>query len=234
MAGKSLEICRPCRLEIGSSPVAEWESATSQFGVRFGSAPYLGAWRNPRLARMSISKFLIDSQATLKQCPQSRYDIFMNLKFAVSLGSALLVLKFSALALDPEKQAVIDRYKQPFAVYLTAINDLGSALDTVTTESDLIKAADKFCDQANKFVDKFNANKDQFAESQVVKSMDDDPDSKKAMDDYMEPLKSKLEDARPIFEHLISSLSRHSDSREINRVRDRVAATFQRIQLLYM
>jgi len=158
----------------------------------------------------------------------------MNLKFAVSLGSALLVLKLSAFALDPEKQAVIDRYKQPFAAYLTAINDLGSALDTVTTESDLIKAADKFCDQANKFVDEFNANKDQFADSQVVKSMDDDPDSNKAMQDYMESLKSKLEDARPIFDNLISSLNRHSDSREINRVRDRVAATFQRIQLLYM
>jgi hypothetical protein len=158
----------------------------------------------------------------------------MNLKFAVWIGSALLVLKLSAFALDPEKQAVIDRYKEPFAVYLSAINDLGSALDTVTNESELIKAADKFCDQANKFVDEFNANKEQFADSQVVKSMDDDPDSKKAMEDYMESLKSKLEDARPIFENLITSLNRHSDSREINRVRDRVAATLQRIQLLYM
>jgi ABC-type transporter Mla subunit MlaD len=158
----------------------------------------------------------------------------MNLKFAVFLGSALLVLNLAAFGLDPEKQAMIDRYKQPFAVYLSAINDLGSALDNVTTESDLIKAADKFCDQANKFVDEFNANKERFADSQVVKSMDQDPDSKKAMADYMESLKSTLEDARPIFDHLISSLSRHSDSREINRVRDRVAATFQRIQLLYM
>jgi hypothetical protein len=50
----------------------------------------------------------------------------------------------------------------------------------------------------------------------------------------MESLKSKLEDARPIFENLINALNRHSESREINRVRDRVAATFQRIQLLYM
>jgi lysyl-tRNA synthetase class I len=158
----------------------------------------------------------------------------MNLKFAVFLGSALLVLNLAAFGLDLEKEAVMDRYKQPFAVYLSAINDLGSALDTVTTDSDLIKAADKFCDQANKFVDEFNANKERFADSQVVKSMDEDPDSKKAMADYMESLKSKLEDARPIFDHLISSLSRHSDSREINRVRDRVAATFQRIQLLYM
>jgi ABC-type transporter Mla subunit MlaD len=158
----------------------------------------------------------------------------MNLKFAVSLGSALLVLNLAALALDPDKQAIIDRYKEPFSVYLTAINDLGSALETVSTDSELIKAADKFCDQANKFVDEFNANKDQFADSQLVKSMDADADSKKALEDYMDSLKSKLEDARPIFDHLINSLSRHSDSREINRVRDRVAATFQRIQLLYM
>jgi hypothetical protein len=157
----------------------------------------------------------------------------MKLKFAVSLGSALLVLNLGASAIDPEKQAVIDRYKAPFAVYLAAISDLGAALDTEQTEADFIRAADKFCDQANKFVDEFNANKEQFADSQVVQSMNDDPDSKKAMEDYMESLKSKLEDARPIFDHLISSLNRHSDSREINRVRDRVAATFQRIQLLY-
>jgi ABC-type transporter Mla subunit MlaD len=158
----------------------------------------------------------------------------MNVKFAVSLGSALLFLNLAAFALDPEKQAMIDRYKEPFAIYLAAIGALGTALDHLTTESDLINAADKFCDQANKFVDEFNANKDQFADSQVVKSMDADPDSKKAMEDYMESLKSKLEDARPIFDHLISSLNRHTNSREINRVRDRVAATFQRIQLLYM
>ena len=158
----------------------------------------------------------------------------MNVKFAVSLGSTLLFLNLTGFALDPEKQAMIDRYKEPFAIYLAAISALGSSLDSVTTESELIKAADKFCDQANEFVDEFNANKDQFADSQLVKSMDDDPDSKKAMDDYMDSLKSKLVDALPIFENLISSLSRHSSSREINRVRDRVAATLQRIQLLYM
>jgi len=160
--------------------------------------------------------------------------MFMNLKFAVSLGLTLLVLRLPALALDPDKQAVIDRYKQPFTIYLEAIKDLGSALDTVTSDSDFIRAADKFCDQANKFVDAFNENKDQFAESDVVKSMDSDPDSKKVMDDYLESLKEKLEDAKPIFDHLISSLNRRHDSPEINRIRDRVAATFQRIQLIYM
>ncbi|MBV8417464.1 MAG: hypothetical protein JO251_19865 [Verrucomicrobia bacterium] len=158
----------------------------------------------------------------------------MNLKFAVSLGLTLFVLRLPALALDPDKQAVIDRYKQPFTIYLEAIKDLGSALDTVTSDSDFIRAADKFCDQANKFVDAFNENKDQFAESDVVKSMDSDPDSKKVMDDYLESLKEKLEDAKPIFDHLISALNRRHDSPEINRIRDRVAATFQRIQLIYM
>ena len=58
----------------------------------------------------------------------------MKLKFAVSLGSALLVLNLGASAIDPEKQAVIDRYKAPFAVYLAAISDLGAALDTEQTE----------------------------------------------------------------------------------------------------
>jgi hypothetical protein len=166
--------------------------------------------------------------------PHSQCKMFMNLKFAVSLGLTLLVLRPPALALDPEKQAVIDRYKQPFTIYLEAITDLGSALDKPTSDSDFIKAADKFCDQANKFVDEFNENKDHFAESQVVKSMDSDPDSKKVVDDYMESLKEKLEDAKPIFDHLINALNRHRDSPEINRVRDRVAATFQRIQLIYM
>ena len=114
------------------------------------------------------------------------------------------------MALDPEKQAAIDRYKEPFAIYLTAINELGSALDTIKTDSDLIKAADKFCDEANKFVDEFNENKDLFENSPVVKSMDTDPDAKKAMADYLDSLRSKLEDARPIFDHLIRSLNRES------------------------
>ena len=146
----------------------------------------------------------------------------------------LLVFGLPALGLDPEKQALIDRYKQPFTIYLEAIKDLGSALDNPTSDAEFIKAADKFCDQANKFVDEFNENKDRFAESEVAKSMDSDPDSKKVMDDYMDSLKEKLEDAKPVFDHLISALNKHHDSPEINRVRDRVAATFQRIQLIYM
>jgi lysyl-tRNA synthetase class I len=157
----------------------------------------------------------------------------MNLKFAVCLGATLFVLSVSTFALDPEKQATIDRYKEPFAIYLTAIDELGTALDSAKTDADLIKAADKFCDEANKFVDDFNANKELFENSPVVKSMDNDPDAKKAMDDYLESLKTKLEDARPIFDQLIKALNRNATSPELNRVRDRVAATFQRLQLIY-
>ena len=158
----------------------------------------------------------------------------MKVKFASCLAIALSVLCISAFAIDPEKQAVIDTYEQPFTLYLAAIKDLGAALEHSRTGAEFIKAADAFCDRANKFVDEFNANKERFANSTLVQSMDEDPDSKKAMSDYLESLKEKLEDAKPIFDNLVSSLNKFPSSPEINRIRDRVGATFQRLQLLYM
>jgi hypothetical protein len=158
----------------------------------------------------------------------------MKVKCAFCLGAALCLLSLSSFALDPEKQAVLDRYEQPFTIYLAAIKDLGAALENAKSGAEFVKAADNFCDQANKFIDEFNANKERFADSQVVKSMDDDPDSKKAMDDYLESLKEKLEDAKPIFDKLVNSLNKYPKSAEIDRIRDRVDATFQRLQLLYM
>jgi hypothetical protein len=157
-----------------------------------------------------------------------------KVKFAFCLAAALHLLRLSALALDPEKQAVIDSYEQPFTTYLAAIKDLGVALEDVKTGAEFVKAADSFCDKANKFVDQFNENKERFANSVVVRSMDDDPDSKKAMNDYLESLKEKLEDAKPIFDKLVSTLNKYPTSTEIDRIRDRVGATFQRLQLLYM
>jgi len=158
----------------------------------------------------------------------------MKVKCAFCLGAALCLLSLSSFALDPEKQAVLDRYEQPFTIYLAAIKDLGAALENAKSGAEFVKAADNFCDQANKFIDEFNANKERFADSQVIKSMDDDPDSKKAMDDYLESLKEKLEDAKPIFDKLVNSLNNYPKSTEIDRIRDRVDATFQRLQLLYM
>jgi hypothetical protein len=178
---------------------------------------------------------LFDSQVIPSQlCAGAHPERFMKVKFVFCLGMALFVLRISAFAIDPEKQAVIDSYEHPFTVYLAAISNLGAALERSRTGADFIKAADTFCDQANKFVDEFNANKERFANSAVAKSMDDDPDSKQAMGDYLESLKEKLEDAKPIFDNLVSSLNKYPNSPEINRVRDRVGATFQRLQLLYM
>jgi len=158
----------------------------------------------------------------------------MKVKFAFCLGVALYLLRLSAFALDSEKQAVLDSYEQPFTVYLAAIKALGTALENAKSGAEFVRAADNFCDQANKFVDEFNANKERYADSAVVRSMDDDPDSKKAMNDYLVSLKEKLEDAKPIFDKLVSSLNKYPKSAELDRVRDRVGATFQRLQLLYM
>jgi len=140
----------------------------------------------------------------------------------------------SALALDPQKQAIIDRYQAPFANYLNAIKALGTELEQVKGEGDVVKAADKFCDEANKFVDTFNANKESFKNSDVVKSMDEDPEAKKAVQDYMDNLKQKLQEAQPTFDSLIKNIEKYKNSSQIDRVRNRISATFQRIQLLYM
>jgi hypothetical protein len=183
---------------------------------------------------MNRPNFLIDSRATLTNFPHSRPKQFMKVKCAFCLGLTLYLLRLSAFALDPEKQAILDSYEQPFTLYLAAIKDLGAALENVKSGAEFIRAADNFCDQANKFVDQFNANKERFADSAVVKSMDDDPDSQKAKDDYLGSLKEKLEDAKPILDRLASSLNKYPKSAELDRVRDRVAATFQRLQLLYM
>ena len=158
----------------------------------------------------------------------------MKVKFAFCLGIAVSVLCISGFAIDPEKQAVIDTYEQPFTLYLAAIKDLGAALEHSTTGADFIKAADNFCDQANKFVDEFNANKERFTNSALVRSMDDDPEAKKAVQDYMDNLKQKLQEAQPTFDSLIKNIEKYKNSSQIDRVRNRISATFQRIQLLYM
>jgi DNA repair ATPase RecN len=158
----------------------------------------------------------------------------MNREIAVCFCLLLTVLRMSALALDPQKQAIIDRYQAPFANYLNAIKALGTELEQVKGEGDVVKAADKFCDEANKFVDTFNANKESFKNSEVVKSMDEDPEAKKAVQDYMDSLKQKLQEAQPTFDSLIKNIEKYKNSSQIDRVRNRISATFQRIQLLYM
>jgi lysyl-tRNA synthetase class I len=157
----------------------------------------------------------------------------MNVKSGLLAVLTLLVIRSSAIALQPEQQAIIDKYKEPFTYYIAAVHELGSALDQVQTDTDLVKASDKFCDEANKFVDDFNANRERFTGSDVVKSMDNDPDAKKILQDYMESLKQTFTAAQDTLNKLITDLNKFK-SPEIDRVRNRLAATFQRIQILYM
>jgi hypothetical protein len=158
---------------------------------------------------------------------------FMNVKSGLLAVLTLFVIRTSALALQPEQQAIIDKYKEPFTYYIAAVQELGSALELVKTDTDLVKASDKFCDEANKFVDDFNTNRERFSGSDIVKSMDNDPDAKKILQDYMESLKQTFTSAQETLNKLITDLNKFK-SPEIDRVRNRLAATFQRIQILYM
>jgi hypothetical protein len=157
----------------------------------------------------------------------------MNLKPSAVASIAFCLLPISALALQPEQQTIIDKYKEPFNHYLAAIQEPDVALDQIKSDTNLVKASDKFCDQANKFVDDFNANKEQFTGSDTVKSMDNDPEAKKVLQDYMETLKDKFASVQGTLNKLISNLNKYKTP-EVDRVRNRLAATFQRIQILYM
>jgi hypothetical protein len=157
----------------------------------------------------------------------------MNLKLVLFAVFALSLIRASAVALQPEQQAIIDKYKEPFTYYIAAVQELGAALERVQSDTDLVKASDKFCDEANKFVDDFNANRERFAGSDIVKSMDNDPDAKQMLQDYMESLKQTFTSAQDTLNKLVTDLNKFK-SPEIDRVRNRLAATFQRIQILYM
>jgi hypothetical protein len=154
-------------------------------------------------------------------------------RFLLGVLVGLLGLLPSRLsALNPDQQSLLDSYKGPFTIYLNSLQDLGRALDSVKSDTDLVRAVDRFCDQANQFVDDFNSVKDRYRDSDVLQSMNNDPEAKKSVEDFMQDVKQKMESDRPIFEHLLKSLNKYPNSAEVRRVRDRASATFQRIQLL--
>ncbi|MGA8658883.1 MAG: hypothetical protein WB586_22350 [Chthoniobacterales bacterium] len=139
-----------------------------------------------------------------------------------------------AMALNTDQEALLDAYQAPFSIYLAALQKLGTSLQSAKTDSDVVQAGDKFCDDANEFVDEFNEIRDRYLGTAVLKSMDSEPDAKKRVEDFMEDLRKKMDDAKPIFDTLARSLDKYPGSTEVRRVRDRIAATFQRIQLLQM
>ncbi len=147
-------------------------------------------------------------------------------------AACLLALAFSAQALEPSKQQVIDAYRSKFDMYVNALQDLGTALSGAKSDADVVKATDRFCDTANRFVDEFNATQDRYRGTEELKSLDNDPEAKKAVDELMSGLRKRIDEAKPTFDNLFQQFSKYGKSPEVRRVRDRASATFQRIQLI--
>jgi hypothetical protein len=153
----------------------------------------------------------------------------------LSLYTCALVVALGALpvrAFDAEQKAVLDAYQKPWTAYFTAIQTLGTTLDSVKGDQDVVKAADKFCDEANAFVEAFNEVREHYLGTDILKAMDNDADAKKAFQDFVSSVKKRLDDAKPIFEKLNRQLTVYSTSADIKRVRDRLAAVSNRLQLL--
>ena len=153
------------------------------------------------------------------------------LKFAVVAGLVLVVTR-PGYALDADQKAVLDAYKKPWDIYLSAMQNLENAIKTANNDDDVVKAADKFCDDANRFVDEYNDVRERFQGSDVLKSMDNDADAKKNIADFMADLRKKIEAAKPTFDTLKSDLTKYANSPEIKRVQNRLSSTMNRIQLV--
>ena len=97
-----------------------------------------------------------------------------------------------------------------------------------------MKAADKFCDDANRFVDEYNEVREKYQGSDLMKSMDNDAEAKKNIEDFMTDLRKKIQDSKGTFDALKSDLTKYSSSPEIKRVQNRLASTMNRIQLVEM
>lgn len=153
------------------------------------------------------------------------------LKFAVVAGLVLVVTR-PGYALDADQKAVLDAYKKPWDIYLSAVQNLENSIKTANNDDDVVKAADKFCDDANRFVDEYNDVRERYQGSDLLKSMDNDADAKKNISDFMADLRKKIEAAKPTFDALKSDLTKYASSPEIKRVQNRLSSTMNRIQLV--
>jgi hypothetical protein len=154
------------------------------------------------------------------------------LKFVRFTGLVLLVMARPGYALDADQKAVLDAYKKPWDIYVSAMQNLESAIKAANSDQDVVKAADKFCDDANRFVDEYNNVREQYQGSDILKSMDNDADAKKNIQDFMNDLRKKIEASKTTFDTLKSDLTKYGSSPEIKRVQNRLASTMNRIQLV--
>ncbi|MBV9875017.1 MAG: hypothetical protein JO025_09850 [Verrucomicrobia bacterium] len=152
-------------------------------------------------------------------------------KFILSAGLGLLLLR-PGYALDADQKAVLDAYKKPWDIYINAMQALENSIKSANNDEDVVKAADKFCDEANRFVDEYNDVREKYQGSDVMKSMDNDAEAKKNIEDFMTDLRKKIQDSKGTFDALKSDLTKFSSSPEIKRVQNRLASTMNRIQLV--
>ena len=154
------------------------------------------------------------------------------LKFVLSTCLVLLVMPRLGYALDADQKAALDAYKKPWDIYLSAMQDLANGIKNAGSDGDVVKAADKFCDDANRFVDEYNEVREKYQGSDVLKSMDNDAEAKKSIQDFMTDLRKKIEGSKSTFDTLKSDLSKYASLPEIKRVQNRLASTMNRIQLV--
>src|SRR5258708_19569748 len=81
---------------------------------------------------------------------------------------------WTARAFDADQKAVLDAYQKPWTGYFAAIQTLGTTLDSAKGDQDIVKAADKFCDEANAFVEQFNDVRYPYLRSDIFKALDND------------------------------------------------------------
>ena len=153
-------------------------------------------------------------------------------KFILSAGLVVLIMPRPGYALDADQKAVLDAYKKPWDIYVSAMEGLENSIKSANNDGDVVKAADKFCDEANRFVDEYNAVREKYQGSDLMKSMDNDADAKKNIEDFMTDLRKKIEASKGTFDALKSDLSKYASSPEIKRVQNRLASTMNRIQLV--
>lgn len=155
-------------------------------------------------------------------------------KSILSAGLVLLLLPRPGYALDADQKAVLDAYKKPWDIYVNAMQALENSIKSANNDGDVVKAADKFCDDANRFVDEYNEVREKYQGSDLMKSMDNDAEAKKNIEDFMTDLRKKIQDSKGTFDALKSDLTKYSSSLEIKRVQNRLASTMNRIQLVEM
>src|ERR1700745_3848404 len=114
------------------------------------------------------------------------------LKFILSTGLVLLLTPRPGYALDADQKAVLDAYKKPWDIYVNAMQALENSIKSANSDADVVKAADKFCDEANRFVDEYNEVREKYQGSDFMKRRTNDADAKKDIEDFRTDVRKRI------------------------------------------